>query len=56
MVLKSMKSSKVMEQRIEKAIDEKSSLLKNIDRNDRLKLKPLVNSKNPLVVIFVMNH
>lgn len=47
---KTMKSSKVIEQRIEKAIDEKTSLLKNIDRNDKLKIVPLVNTKNPLVV------
>lgn len=48
---KIMKSSKVMEQRIEKAIDEKTNLLKNIDRNDKLKLIPLMNNKNPLIVI-----
>ena len=48
---KIMKSSKVMEQRIEKAIDEKNNLLKNIDRNDKLKIIPLVNNKNPLVFI-----
>ena len=48
---KIMKNSKVMEQRIEKAIDEKTNLLKNVDRNDRLKLIPLVNNKNPLIVI-----
>lgn len=46
---KMMKSSKVMEQRIEKAIDEKNNLLKNIDRNDTLKLIPLENNKNPLL-------
>ena len=48
---KMMKKSKVMEQRIEKAIDEKASLLKNIDRNDSLKIIPLVTNKNPLVII-----
>jgi len=46
---KMMKSSKVMEQRIEKAIDEKENLLRNIDRNDKLKLIPLISNKNPLV-------
>lgn len=46
---KMMKSSKVMEQRIEKAIDEKENLLRNIDINDKLKLIPLISNKNPLV-------
>lgn len=36
-----MKKSKAIEQRIEKAIDEKFSLLKNIDRNDGLKIIPI---------------
>lgn len=48
---KMMKSSKVMEQRIEKAIDEKTNLLKNIDRNDKLKIIPLTSNKNPLISI-----
>ena len=48
---KMMKRSKVIEQRIEKAIDEKNNLLKNVDRNDKLKLIPLTNNKNPLVFI-----
>ena len=48
---KMMKSSKVMEQRIEKAIDEKNNLLKNVDRNDRLKLIPLPSNRSPLVSI-----
>ena len=47
---KMMKSSKVMEQRTQKAIDEKESLLKNIDRNDILKIIPLVNPRNPLII------
>ena len=47
---KMMKSSKVMEKRIEKAIDEKSSLLKNIDRNDSLKIVPLNNTRSPLIL------
>ena len=45
-----MKKSKVMERRIEKAIDEKASLLNNIDRNDSLKIVTLENRKNPLVL------
>ena len=47
---KMMKKSKVMERRIEKAIDEKASLLNNIDRNDSLKIVTLENRKNPLVL------
>ena len=46
---KMMKSSKVIEQRIEKTIAEKSELLKNIDKNNELKLIPLSNNKNPLL-------
>lgn len=48
---KMMKKSKVMENRIEKAIEEKSSLLKNIDRNDTLMIKPLTSRKNPLLYV-----
>ena len=48
---KIMKSSKVMEQRIEKTIDEKDNLLKNIDKNETLKIIPLKNSKNPLILV-----
>ena len=48
---KMMKRSKVMEQRTQKAIDEKSGLLRNIDRNDSLKIVPLINSRNPVVVV-----
>ncbi len=47
---KMMKSSKVMEQRIEKAIEEKTNLLRNIDRNEKLKIIPLESYKNPLVL------
>lgn len=47
---KMMKKSKVMERRIEKAIDEKASLLNNVDRNDSLKIVTLENRKNPLVL------
>ncbi len=46
---KMMKSSKVMEQRLERAIDEKSELLKNIDRTDKLKIIPIDSARNPLV-------
>ena len=48
---KMMKSSKVMEQRTQRAIEEKSNLLKNVDRNDKLKILPLTSNKNPLVLI-----
>lgn len=47
---KMMKSSKVMEQKIQKSIDEKTNLLKNVDRNDRLKMIPLICNKNSLVL------
>ena len=45
-----MKKSKVMEQRIEKAIDEKSRLLKNIDKNESLKIVPIESKKNELII------
>ena len=48
---KMMKKSKVMEQRMQKAIDEKKHLLKNIDRNDTLKIVPLKSNKMPLILI-----
>ncbi|MCI8654352.1 MAG: ABC-F type ribosomal protection protein [Clostridia bacterium] len=47
---KMMKSSKVMEQRTQKAIDEKANLLRNIDRNEDLKIIPLESNKSPLVL------
>ena len=47
---KMMKKSKVIGQRIEKAISEKSNLLKNIDRNDSLKIIPMESKKNQLVI------
>lgn len=47
---KMMKKSKVMEGRIEKAIDEKTNLLKNIDRNDSLKIIPIGSRKSPLIL------
>lgn len=48
---KMMKSSKTLEQRIDKAIDEKTNLLKNIDRNDKLKIIPLMSNRNPLTYL-----
>ena len=45
-----MKRSKVLERRIEKAIEEKSSLLNNVDRSDSLKIIPLECRKNPLAL------
>lgn len=47
---KMMKSSKIMEQRIQKAIDEKNNLLKNVDKNETLKIIPIESNKNPLVL------
>lgn len=47
---KMMKKSKIMEQRIEKAIDEKTNLLQNIDKNESLKIIPLESRKNPLIL------
>ena len=47
---KIMRSSKVMEQRTQKAIDEKANLLKNIDKNEELKIIPIESDKNPLIL------
>ncbi len=47
---KMMKKSKVMEQRIEKAINEKTNLLKNVDKNESLKILPLESKKNQLIL------
>ena len=47
---KMMKRSKVLERRIDKAIEEKSNLLNNVDRADSLKIIPLESRKNPLVL------
>ena len=44
-----MKRSKNLEQRIEKSINEKNTLLKNVDRNDKLKIIPITNSRNPII-------
>ena len=40
-----------MEQRIEKLINEKINLLRNIDGNDTLKISPLTSNKNPLIFV-----
>ena len=47
---KMMKKSKIMEQRIDKAIDEKTNLLKNIDKNESLKIIPIESRRNPLIL------
>ena len=47
---KIMRSSKVMEQRTQKAIDEKANLLRNIDKNEDLKIIPLESNRNPLIL------
>ena len=47
---KMMKRSKAIENRIEKEISDKSKLLKDIDRNDSLTIKPLEAKKNPIIV------
>lgn len=48
---KMMKKSKSVEKRIEKSIEEKNNLLKNIDRNDKIKIIPLTNNRNSLIII-----
>lgn len=47
---KMMKKSKVMEKRIQKAIEQKSNLLKNVDKNESLKVVPLSTRQNPLAI------
>ena len=47
---KMMKKSKVMENRIQKSIEEKSKLLNNIDTNKELVIKPIFSRKNPLII------
>lgn len=47
---KMMKKAKTIENRIDKAIDEKSKLLNNIDRSDELKIIPLLSKKNTLIL------
>ncbi len=47
---KMMKKSKAIEKRIENAIEEKSNLLNNVDRNDPLKITPIETRKNPLII------
>lgn len=50
---KMMKKSKVMENRIDKSIEEKSNLLNNVDRNENLKIIPIESRKNPLIIASV---
>ena len=40
-----------MENRIKKAIDEKTELLKNVDKNNSLKIVPIESRKNELIVV-----
>lgn len=47
---KMMKRSKVLEQRIEKSIEQKSGLLNNIDRTDSLKIVPLLTNRSPFII------
>lgn len=47
---KMMKKSKVIEKRIEKKVEQKSSLLHNVDRTDSLKITPLETRKSPIIV------
>jgi len=48
---KIMKKSKVLEKRIDKAISEKTGLLKSIDTQETLKLSPLENRKGALILV-----
>lgn len=47
---KMMKKSKIIEKKIEKNIEQKSSLLNNIDKNDSLKMIPLKSKKSSLIL------
>ncbi len=47
---KMMKRAKVMEQRIQKAIDEKENLMNNVDKTEALKIIPVESRKNPLII------
>ena len=47
---KMMKKAKIMEQRVKKAIEEKTNFLKNIDRSDSLKIVPLEEKRNPIIL------
>lgn len=47
---KMMKKSKVLQKRIEQSIEQKTSLLNNIEKNDSLKIIPLESRKNPLII------
>ncbi len=46
---KMMQKSKILEERTKMAIEEKSNLLKNIDKNENLKIVPMESRKNELV-------
>lgn len=43
-----MKKAKVMEKRMERAIDEKKELLHNVEKMEMLTIKPLESKKNPI--------
>ena len=45
-----MKKSKVMKKRINKAIEEKSNLLNNVERNDSLEIRHLISKKKLLIL------
>lgn len=47
---KMMKKAKAIEKRIDKSIEEKSNLLKNIDKDDSLKIVHLETRKNPIII------
>lgn len=47
---KMMKKAKVMEKRVEHAIEEKKHLLNNIDKKEPLKIIPIESKKNPLII------
>lgn len=47
---KMMKKAKVIEKRIENELEQKASLLNNMDKNETLKIVPLESKKNPLMI------
>lgn len=47
---KMMRKAKVIEDRMEKSIEQKANLLHNVDRQDTLKIIPMESKKNPFVV------
>lgn len=48
---KMMKKSKVIEQRTQKAIEEKENLLRNIDKNEELKIIHVESRKSELILV-----